>query len=156
METCKPCPMASCQSFLMLIGRLALAVIFLMAAIGKFSNPAATQAYMATKGMSFAPFFMYAAAITELIGALSLILGFKTRWGAMLLWLFLIPATVIFHNFWALPAPEKQVQMLFFFKNIAIMGGLLYAAACGAGKISLDYLCCKKGEPKHTADKNTV
>lgn len=156
METCKPCPMACCQSFLMLLGRLALAVIFLLAAIGKFSNPTATQAYMALKGMSFTPFFMYAAAIIELIGALSLIFGYKTRWGATLLWLFLIPTTLIFHNFWAMQDPEKELQMLFFLKNLAIMGGLLYVSACGAGKFALDHLCCKKHDDQSHNEKETI
>jgi len=148
--------MGHCQSVLMLLGRLALAAIFLLAGIGKFADPVATQAYMALKGINFTPFFMYAAAIIEILAALSLILGYKTRWSAFILFLFLIPTTIIFHNFWALQAPEKEIQMLFFLKNIAIMGGLLYVSACGAGKLALDHLCCKKHEDKNIDDKKIV
>jgi putative oxidoreductase len=125
-------------AFLMLIGRIAISVIFILAGAGKFMDPSGTAAYMASKGMSMIPFFLYAAATLEILGGLSLFLGWKARWGGALLALFLIPVTLIFHSFWTVDASEKMLQQLFFLKNLAIFGGLLYAVANGPGRISID------------------
>ncbi len=57
---------------------------------------------------------------------------------AVVIFLFIIPVTLVFHNFWAVPAAEAQMQMIQFMKNLAIMGGMLYIAAFGAGRYSLD------------------
>ncbi len=67
-----------------------------------------------------------------------LLLGFKARVGAVLLIIFLIPATLIFHNFWAFEGMERQMQMIMFMKNLAILGGLLLVLGLGPGPISVD------------------
>lgn len=131
-----------CSSFLMLLGRLALATIFILAGVGKFMNTEATAAYMTSKGITMVPFFLYAAAVIEILGGLSLILGLKTRWGAIILLLFLIPTTLIFHNFWNVGPLAMEVEMINFLKNLAIFGGLLYVLANGPGAFSLDRLFC--------------
>ena len=132
------------------IGRICMSMIFILAAIGKFVDYNAVAQYMSSKGMTMVPFFLIVAAAVELIGGLSLLLGFKTRWGAALLILFLIPVTGIFHDFWMVQDPaERQMQMNEFLKNLAIWGGLFYVLAVGAGKWSLDSCCgC------HTSDKH--
>ena len=74
----------------------------------------------------------------ELGGGLLLAVGYKTRWAALALFLFIIPATYFFHAFWS-AAPEQAVnQMINFQKNIAIMGGYLALFVAGPGAISLD------------------
>jgi putative oxidoreductase len=78
------------------------------------------------------------AAATEIICGLAVLIGLKTRAAAWLLFLYLIPTTLIFHNFWASSGAEHQEQMLNFVKNVTIMGGLLILAANGAGGYSLD------------------
>ncbi|MCS7271144.1 MAG: DoxX family protein, partial [Gemmataceae bacterium] len=66
-----------------------------------------------------------------------------------LLIVFLIPATVIFHNFWAFEGQEQQMQMIMFLKNLAILGGLLLVVGFGAGAYSLDNRCgsCVSSSP---------
>lgn len=114
------------------VGRLLLSAIFLLAGYGKITNFGGTQSYMEMHGLPFAPFFLVCAMLLEMIGGLSLLTGYKARWGALALFLFLIPTTVIFHTDFADPA-----QMQMFLKNLAIMGGLLQVFSFGPGKYKI-------------------
>jgi len=78
------------------------------------------------------------AIVLEIGGSLSLILGFRAKLGAVALLFFLIPATLIFHNFWAFEGAERQGQMINFMKNVAMIGGLLLVLAFGPGRLSFD------------------
>jgi putative oxidoreductase len=78
------------------------------------------------------------AAAVEILGGLAILLGFNARIGAVALFLLLIPTSLLFHNFWALQGMEKMNNQAHFFKNLAIMGGLLIVAANGAGGFSFD------------------
>jgi putative oxidoreductase len=115
---------------LALAGRLLLAVIFLASAFGKITNFDATLKYMELHGMPMAPLFCACAIALEALGAVTLILGYLTRWGAAALIGFLVSATWIFHS-----APDQRIALL---KNLAIMGGLLQVMAFGPGELSLD------------------
>ena len=121
-----------------LLGRLALSAIFLMSAFGKIANFDGTQAYMASAGMPFTAFFLVGAIFLELTGGLSLLLGYQVRWGVLALLIFLVPATLIFHRFWAVPPDMQQMQMINFMKNLAIGGALLLTWVHGAGPVSID------------------
>src|SRR5262245_33738598 len=123
---------------LALAGRVLLSAIFLMAGAAKFANYAGTAEMMAKHGMPAVPFFLVSAALVELAGGLAVLVGYKARLGALALALFLIPTTLVFHNFWAVEGKEAQEQMQHFMKNVAIMGGLLMVAAQGPGEWSLD------------------
>ncbi len=138
--------MHSLCSLGLLLGRICLSAIFIISGIGKFMDPTGTAAYMTAKGMTMVPFFLYAAAIVEIIGGLAILLGLKARWGAALLLLYLIPLTYIFHDFWNLAAPANQLQIIFFLKNLAIFGGLLYVLCTGAGHFGFDACCRSKSE----------
>ena len=113
-----------------LIGRLFLAIIFLASAFGKITNFGGTLQYMEAHGMPATTFLCVAAIALEALGSISLILGYKTRWGAAGLAVFLIAATWVFHT-----APDQRIQLL---KNLAILGGLLHVLAFGPGPISLE------------------
>lgn len=143
--------MKFCCSTLMFIGRLCIAVIFLLAGVGKFMDIEGTMHYMASKHVGYLPYTLYAAAIIEILGALSLILGFKTRFGALILALFLIPVTYMMHDFWNITEPlDRVVQMTNFLKNTAIFGGLLYVMAAGSGGCACDRCCsgtCATNKP---------
>lgn len=116
-----------------LTGRILISIIFLMAGLSKIGNFNGTAAYMAAYGMPLTPLFAIGAIIVEIAGGLSLLLGYMSKFGAILLFIFMIPATLIFHtNF------GDQMQVIHFMKNLAIMGGLSYIAACGPGELSLD------------------
>jgi putative oxidoreductase len=110
-------------------GRLCLGAIFLASGSGKVADLRGTAAYMHSAHMVAVPFFLASAIAVELLGGLSVITGFKSRWGALLLILFLIPATLIFHNFWAFQGMERQMQTIQFLKNLSICGGLLYLSS---------------------------
>ncbi len=115
-----------------LLGRILLALIFLGAGTGKFANPARTAAYMRGGGIpdSVVLPLLYLAALVEVLGGILLIIGLRVRIVALILVLFLIPVTIIFHAI-----PHDQTNTL---KNIAIMGGLLMVATQGPGRLSLD------------------
>ncbi len=129
---------SSLQNPLALVGRLLLALLFLPAGISKIGGFAGTAGYIASKGLPFATLAAAIAIVVEIAGGLALIAGFGTRWAALALAGFTLVATFFFHNFWGVPADQAMVQQLMFFKNIAVVGGLLVLAAYGAGAWSLD------------------
>jgi putative oxidoreductase len=116
-----------------LMGRILLSAIFLMSGLGKLTNFTGTQQYMANYGMPMTKFFLICAIILEIGGGLSILLGYRAKWGALALVIFLIPATLIFHTRFS-----DQIQMIMFMKNLAIMGGLVLIATQGAGPLSID------------------
>ena len=95
--------------------------------------------------MFWVPLFFAGAVVFELAGGLSLLLGYKARLGALALFLFLIPVTLVFHSWWTYPDPKEQhVNMLFFLHNLTLMGGLLLFMTLGPGPLSLD----RRNEPR--------
>lgn len=120
------------------IGRILLSFIFIFSGFGKITGFTGTAAYMASKGMPMVPLFLVGAICVEFIGGLLLLVGYRARLVATVFFLFLIPTTLIFHNFWAADAAHYQDQLINFMKNVSIMGGMLYVVAFGAGAHSLD------------------
>ncbi|RMF14513.1 MAG: DoxX family protein [Candidatus Dadabacteria bacterium] len=122
-----------------LAGRILLALIFVMSGLSKIPGWDQTAAYMASEGMPMVPLFLAGAIVFEVLGGLSVMAGFYARVGAAALIIFLIPATLIFHDFWTLNDPQQQqIQMIMFMKNLSIMGGLFLVLARGAGPLSID------------------
>jgi putative oxidoreductase len=123
-----------------LLARILLALIFLLSGVGKIGNFSGTQAYMAARGMPATTLLLLGAIVIEIGGGLSVLLGYKLRLGALLLFFFLIPTTLIFHTALggSFPPEQAQLQQAMLLKNLAIMGGLLALAAQGAGDFSLD------------------
>ena len=119
-------------------GRTLLSLMFIISGWGKITGFAGTAGYMESAGMSFPQLLLVGAIIVELGGGLMLLFGWKARVAALAMFLFIIPATLIFHNFWAADAANAQNQMIHFMKNVTIMGGMLYVMAFGAGPLSLD------------------
>lgn len=126
------------QKPLTLVGRILLAALFLPAGLSKISGFAGTVGYIGSKGLPMAEVAAVIAILVEVGGGLALIAGLGTRLAALALAIFTLVATFVFHNYWALPAEAQMVQQLMFFKNIAVVGGLLTLAAWGAGGWSLD------------------
>lgn len=126
------------QKPLTLVGRILLAALFLPAGLSKISGFAGTVGYIGSKGLPMAEVAAAIAILVEVGGGLALIAGLGTRLAALALAVFTLVATFVFHNYWALPAEAQMVQQLMFFKNIAVVGGLLTLAAWGAGGWSLD------------------
>jgi len=126
------------QNPLTLVGRLLLALLFLPAGLMKIGGFAGTVGYIASKGMPMPAVGAVVAIGVEVLGGLALIAGFGTRVAALVLAVFTLAATFIFHAYWAVPADMQMVQQLMFFKNMAVVGGLLVLAAHGAGAWSVD------------------
>jgi len=129
---------ASLQNPLSLIGRVLLALLFVPAGFNKIGGFAGTVGYIGSKGVPLPELAAAAAVGVELGLGLLLLVGFKTRWAALGIAIFTVVITFIFHNFWAVPAEQVMMQQLNFFKNMAIVGGLLTVAAWGAGDWSFD------------------
>jgi len=126
------------QAPLSLSGRLLLALLFLPAGIGKITGFAGTVGYITSVGLPLPAVAAVIALSVEIIGGVALIAGFGTRLAALALALFTLVASFFFHAYWAAPAAEQFMQQLLFFKNIAVVGGLLTLAAWGPGAWSLD------------------
>ena len=112
-------------------GRVLLALLFLLAGGSKLGAYGATVAYMSSAGVPGA--LLPAVIVTELGGALAIILGWQTRAAAALLAAFSILTALTFHNNFA-----DQIQMIMFLKSLSIAGGLLLLVANGAGRLSFD------------------
>jgi putative oxidoreductase len=85
--------------------------------------------------MPYTAYFLFGAIILELAGSIFAILGYYTRLGALLLLVFLIPTTIIFHtNF------DDPSQIIHLMKNVSMFGGCLLLLATGPGRFSLDYI----------------
>jgi putative oxidoreductase len=121
-----------------LVGRVALGAIFLVSALGKLSGWSGTVAFAASKGVP--EVLLVGAVALELLGAASLLLGLRARWGAVALLVFLVPVTLVFHDFWAYQGAEQKLQSIEFLKNLSIGGGLLSVVGAGAGALSFDAL----------------
>lgn len=115
------------------ISRILISTIFLMSAFGKITNFAGTQQYMAIYGMPLTAFFLICAIILEVVGGLSILLGYKARLAGVILVIFLVPTTLIFHAKFS-----DQIQMIMFLKNLAIIGALLMVVSFGPGHFSID------------------
>ncbi|MBX7541814.1 DoxX family protein [Qipengyuania sphaerica] len=119
--------------WLPLAARVMIAAIFLLAGINKIADPASTIGYIESVGLPAPTLALWGAIIVEVLGALALIAGFKTRITAFALAAFSLVTAVVFHN-----QIGDPTQFVMFFKNIAIAGGLLQIAAFGPGALSID------------------
>ena len=123
--------------YLVLLGRICFAAIFILAAPGHFK--AQEIAYAANAGVPLASLAVPVAGLIALAGGLSVAFGYRAKIGAWLLVLFLVPVTITMHNFWAVTDPTMaQLQMAMFMKNVGLMDGALLLSYFGAGPLSLD------------------
>ncbi len=123
--------------YVVLLGRICFAAIFIVAAPGHFK--AQEIAYAAHAGVPLASLAVPVSGLMALAGGLSIALGYRTKIGAWLLVLFLVPVTLTMHNFWAATDPTMaQLQMAMFMKNVGLLGGALLLSYFGAGPMSLD------------------
>ena len=119
------------QDFAAPLGRILLALMFVLAGVNKISGYSGVQGYMDSMGVPGA--LLPVVIALEILGGLLLILGWHARLTAFLLAGFTIVATLIFHS-----NLGDQTQMLFFMKNLSVTGGLLLVVSLGAGPYSID------------------
>jgi putative oxidoreductase len=116
-----------------LVARLLVTAEFLIALNGKIFGWAGQAAYMKSKGLPFIAPLLAAALVIELVGSLCLILGFRARTAASVLFVYLTIVTFRMHDFWNQAGMSGGMNETQFFKNLGIMGGLLMIAVYGAG-----------------------
>lgn len=126
------------QSILNFIGRLLIVALFLPAGLAKMASFDGTLAYFATLGIPAPAFALVATIVIEVVGSIALLVGFQTRSIALIMAAFTVIAAVTGHAFWTAPANAVYIAKLLFFKNIAVVGGLLILASSGAGSLSMD------------------
>lgn len=131
-------PLTLPRSWTVLVGRVFLGTIFLLSGINKLMQWEATQSQMEAEGLFAVPALLAIAAAVEILASLSVLTGTFARLGALALFVFLIPVTLVFHDFWTYEGSAREMQMINFLKNLSIMGGLLLLIGAGAGRVSVD------------------
>jgi putative oxidoreductase len=138
--------MESLRDLMALVGRILLALIFLLSSLNKIMNIGGTAGYMMHAGISANLIYpaLYLSIVIELGCSLLVIAGLQARWAALILFLWFIPVTLLIHVASYFQAVQQHqgmaasIQQVMFMKNIAIMGGLLLLAAMGPGALSVD------------------
>jgi putative oxidoreductase len=125
------------QNFAALAGRILLALIFVGSGVDKTIHFSGAVGYVASAGLPFPAVLLALSIVVELGCGLAIIVGWKARWAAALMFLYLIPVTVIFHNPIGLGA-HAQEQLIHAMKNLSIMGGMLLLLAFGPGPWSVE------------------
>ncbi len=134
------------MKYLPLAARVCLCLIFFKAGISHILGYSGTVEMMAGMGLPIPNVLLIFTIAFQILGGLSLLLGYKVKIGSILLILFLIPATLTFHN----PLSDPS-QINDFLKNIGLIGGLLMVIYAGAGALSIDDTATRKrrvGEEK--------
>ena len=126
------------QGLPLVIARVLLALMFVLSGISKLTGLEGTAGYIASTGLPAPTLLALGAGVVELAGGVLLVIGWQARWAALALAAFTLLASVLFHNFWAMPADKAFMQQLMFLKNLSVVGGLLFVFAYGAGTVSLD------------------
>jgi putative oxidoreductase len=107
------------------VGRAFLGALFFISGIYKVLGFSYVAAWMTSAGVPAANLLLAITIIIEVVGGLMLITGYKARLAALVIALFLIPITVVFHAFWSADAAGYQNQLTQFLKNLSILGGML-------------------------------
>lgn len=126
------------QALLLLVGRVCLAALFLFAGWTKIKAYAASGAAMRMQGIPFVQVALPLAILIEIGGALAIVAGFRARFAAYFLIIYCVAISYFSPAFWRLGGGEFQLALAGFLNQLAIIGGLLFLAATGPGRISLD------------------
>lgn len=125
------------MKYLVLLGRILYAALFVLSGPNHFT--AGAIGYAAGKGVPMASVAVPLSGIIALAGGLSILLGYKAKYGAWLIVIFLLPVTFMIHNFWTYTDPmQAQMQMANFMKNLSMLGAALMIAYFGSGPLSVD------------------
>jgi putative oxidoreductase len=121
----------------LLIGRVLMAALFLPSGIGKAMGFEGFTKMLGGQGLPYPEVLAGIAIAIEILGPIALIIGVFPRITALVLIAFVIAATGIAHRFWEFAEPARRAQEISFYKNIGIVGGLLFYFASGAGAWAL-------------------
>lgn len=130
--------MSNQNDLLSLVGRILLALMFLIGGVDKVMGMEGTLKYMTANGVPMANIAIYAAILIEIGAGLLLVIGYQTRWAAAVLIVFIIAAEFFFHQYWNLEGQPRGLQRVIFYKNLAVLGGMMMLIVAGPGRYSLD------------------
>lgn len=128
----------SYKSYVSVVARILLALMFILSGFGKLMDIQGTAGYVASGGLPFPTLLAVGVGAFELFGGLALVVGFQARLVGLFMGLFTLAASVVFHPYWAVAADQQFVTQLLFMKNVSVAGGLLLVSALGAGPLSVD------------------
>ncbi len=135
---------AGVNDALLAVGRVVIAILFVMSGVEKVMDLSATAAAIGGKGLPMPSVLAVATVVLELGGGLLIVVGWQTRIVALAVAVFTAVAGYFFHDFWHYPeGPQYTNNMIRFMKNVSIIGGLLMLCAAGAGRYSLDGPCIR-------------
>ena len=129
---------AGTNAAVLLAGRVLLGLLFAYFGYMKMMNIGGTEQYFTKWGFPMPQVTAWVAVLFELVGGLMIIVGWKTRWAAWALAVYVVIATFVAHRFWTYEAAQAFNQTSHFFKNLCIIGGMLLLAASGPGRYSID------------------
>jgi putative oxidoreductase len=129
---------ANYNAVVLLAGRVLLALLFVYFGYVKLMNFPGTVNYFTKWEFPMPQVFAVLSVIFELGGGILLLVGWKTRWAAWVLAIYVVIATAVAHRFWTYEGAQVFNQTSHFFKNISIIGGMLVIAAVGPGRYSVD------------------
>lgn len=126
------------MKIILLLGRILYSLIFITGGINHLTNPQMVG-YAASAGVPLPSVLVPLSGILALLGGLSILFGYKAKLGAWLVVVFLVPVTLMMHNFWAVSDPQMHMmQMVNFNKNVTMLGGAFFIAFFGSGPYSLE------------------
>ena len=128
----------------LLIGRVALAWVFVAVGWSHIVNPAGLAGYITSLKGPAPEILAWIGLIMEAIIAVTLVFGIATRYGAIVGVIFLIISTALAHRYWEYTGPAVGAQYNNFLKNISMLGGMLYVFVFGPGRFSVDGMMGKK------------
>lgn len=135
------------QGVLPALSRVLICLIFIQGALGKLLGWSGQAAYMAQHGIKPVAPLLAAATVIEVVGVLSLLVGYQARLIAFVMAMYLVVVSVLLHDFWS-PSASMLAQTEFL-KNMAIVGGLLMITAYGPGTLSLEAFLRRKKSTHH-------
>ena len=121
-----------------LLARILLMVLFVLFGWSKLTGFSGTVAYMASEGVPLPTLVAVVVVIMEFFVGLAILLGFYTRPLALLLALYTLGTALVGHHYWTMTGADQMANMINFYKNLAIIGGLLLLCVTGPGRYSLD------------------
>jgi putative oxidoreductase len=128
--------MAVLNDLLLLVARIFISSLFIWAGAAKAIHWKGSAEHMQFKKLPKS--LLPAAILLQIVGGLSVLLGFEARIGALLLIVFVIPSAFKMHDFWNSQGDEKMTQKTLFMKDMAVLGGLLVFLVTGAGSFAFN------------------
>jgi putative oxidoreductase len=125
------------MKYIVLLGRILYSAIFIAASLGHFSQ--STIAFASNAGVPLANILVPLWGILGFLGGLSILIGFRAKYGAWLLVIFLVPVTFMLHQFWNVDdMMESGIQKAMFLKNLSMLGAALLITYFGSGPMSVE------------------